>query len=91
METTGTLLTPDVTALLVEHSPPVTAIQVSLDGGRPSIHDMREIVIKKIVTKYIIVYFFHCCGKKIKENNYNRGNSCCIIGAALVKFFIVPT
>jgi MoaA/NifB/PqqE/SkfB family radical SAM enzyme len=33
METTGTLLTPDVTALLVEHSPPVTAIQVSLDGG----------------------------------------------------------
>lgn len=39
METNGTLLTPEVAQLLVKHSPPVTTIQVSLDGSTPAVHD----------------------------------------------------
>lgn len=38
VETNGTVITPHVIQLLNEYSPPITAIQVSLDGG-PTIND----------------------------------------------------
>ena len=39
IETNGTLITPDVAAMLADHSPPITTIQVSLDGSTPEVHD----------------------------------------------------
>ncbi len=39
IETNGTVINPQTAALLTQHSPPVTTIQVSLDGSTPSIND----------------------------------------------------
>jgi radical SAM protein with 4Fe4S-binding SPASM domain len=39
LETNGTLIDNQVVHMLTQHSPPITTIQVSLDGSTPSVHD----------------------------------------------------